>query len=109
MLTARQKDCLNLLLDYQDAGKGAPSRQEIADYLGIAKSNAQRVVKDLEDRGFIEIGTNQARRITVLQYPDGKPTEIGPASTLYIRGLEKKIEDLEEQIRNLWIAKRRGW
>jgi SOS-response transcriptional repressor LexA len=109
MLTERQKLVLHMLLDSQDGGKHAPSQQEIADQLGIVKSQVHYTLKQLEERGFVELRPNKPRSVVVTRYPDGSPTEIGTASTAYIRQLEAKVADLEGQVRKLWMEKRRGW
>jgi DNA-binding MarR family transcriptional regulator len=105
MLTERQKLVLHMLLDSQDGGRHAPSQQEIADQMGIVKSQVHYTLKQLEERGFVELRPNKPRSVVVTRYPDGTATEIGTASTAYIRELEAKVKELEGQVSEIWSAK----
>jgi SOS-response transcriptional repressor LexA len=73
-------DALRFIHGYQIAHHGvSPTRQEIADALGIGKTSAWRLVTRLEKRGLLRTLPNRDRAIEVLhppaipRSPDGEP------------------------------------
>jgi SOS-response transcriptional repressor LexA len=76
MLTQRQRQVLDFLIDFTRANRGvSPSYDEVAAHLGFkSKSNTHRVLGDLEKRGFIRRLPNRVRAVEVLRTPDGSPT-----------------------------------
>ncbi|MGC6536534.1 MAG: LexA family protein, partial [Candidatus Puniceispirillaceae bacterium] len=61
MLTAKQRDLLNFIKSYQEAQDHAPSFDEMKDAVGLkSKSGIHRLVKALEERGYIRRLANRA-------------------------------------------------
>lgn len=70
MLTAKQRDLLNFLTDYQDNHDHAPSFDEMKDAMGLkSKSGIHRLVSALEERGHIRRLANRARAIEIIHNP----------------------------------------
>lgn len=71
MLTSQQARALRFIDAYTCAHDGvSPSYDEIKDHLGIAsRSNVARIVKALEQRGFLRHGPNLSRSLEVLKLP----------------------------------------
>ncbi len=78
MLTALQKTCLDWITDYQAVNAGiSPTFTELEKGMGSRRGNCHRLVKALEERGFVRRIPNQARAIEVVRrtvpvvsYPD---------------------------------------
>jgi repressor LexA len=69
MMTVRQRQALKFLADEQAAGR-SPSYEQIAAALNPplrSKSNVTRLVRGLEQRGFIRRLPGRARTIEVLR------------------------------------------
>jgi SOS-response transcriptional repressor LexA len=68
--TARQRDCLAVIIDAIDTTGIAPSLAELMAGLDAAsKSTVFRLLDGLEDRGWIRREHNKPRAITVLHRP----------------------------------------
>lgn len=92
MLTAKQKELL-LLIDERVRDTGvSPSFDEMKDALGLkSKSGIHRLIKALEERGFLRRLPNRARALEVLRLPDGSPgqprQDHEPAAVGFGRGI----------------------
>lgn len=72
MLTPKQLELLTLLNEKLDANGFGPSYEELAKTLGLkSKSNINRMVVALENRGFVRRLPGQSRAIQVLKMPGG--------------------------------------
>ena len=68
MLTAKQRDLLNFLREYQQEHDHAPSFDEMKDAVGLkSKSGIHRLVSGLEERGHIRRLANRARAIEIIE------------------------------------------
>ena len=67
MLTAKQRELLNFLKNYQAEFDHAPSFDEMKDAIGLkSKSGIHRLVSALEERGHIRRLANRARAIEII-------------------------------------------
>tara|TARA_B100000900_G_scaffold305601_1_gene264234 strand:+ start:66 stop:749 length:684 start_codon:yes stop_codon:yes gene_type:complete len=74
MLTNKQKQLLSLLIKRIEQDGVSPSYEEICLELNLkSKSGIHRIVKALEERGYIEHLENKARAIAPKKYPNGQP------------------------------------
>lgn len=74
MLTQQQKRMLTVLIDHFDHHDVPPSFEELCDALDLkSKSGIHRLLKGLEERGYIRRLANRARAIEVMKNPDGTP------------------------------------
>lgn len=72
MLTPKQLELLLLLNEKLDANGFGPSYEELAKTLGLkSKSNINRMIVALENRGFVRRLPGQSRAIQVLKMPGG--------------------------------------
>lgn len=84
MLTQQQKRMLTVLIDHFDQHDVPPSFEELCSALDLkSKSGIHRLLKGLEERGYIRRLANRARAIEVMKNPDGTPLRplSAPAST----------------------------
>ncbi|MDC0093364.1 transcriptional repressor LexA [Alphaproteobacteria bacterium] len=73
MLTIKQNQLLNYLITRIEKNGISPSYEEICKELELkSKSGIHRIVKSLEERGFIERLENKARAIAPKKYPNGQ-------------------------------------
>ena len=73
MLTVKQNQLLNYLIMRIESVGVSPSYQEICKELELkSKSGIHRIVKSLEERGYIERLENKARAIAPKKYPNGQ-------------------------------------
>lgn len=69
-LTRMQKRALDFIVEYAGKNGVTPSYTEIRDALGLkSKSNINRLVEALHDRGHIERTPKMARSIALLDRP----------------------------------------
>ena len=74
MLTDKQNQLLSFLIKRIEQGGVSPSYEEICLELNLkSKSGIHRIVKALEERGYIEHLENKARAIAPTKYPNGQP------------------------------------
>jgi repressor LexA len=74
MLTNKQNQLLNFLILRIEQDGVSPSYEEICLELNLkSKSGIHRIVKALEERGYIEHLENKARAIAPTKYPNGQP------------------------------------
>ena len=74
MLTNKQNQLLNFLILRIEQDGVSPSYEEICLELNLkSKSGIHRIVKALEERGYIEHLENKARAIAPKKYPNGQP------------------------------------
>ena len=74
MLTDKQNQLLSFLIKRIEQDGISPSYEEICLELNLkSKSGIHRIVKALEERGFIEHLENKARAIAPTRYPNGQP------------------------------------
>ncbi len=67
MLTEQQLRCYNFIKDYKERNGIAPSYDELMDMMGLkSKSNINRLIVALEERGAIKRLPYRARAIKVL-------------------------------------------
>lgn len=71
MLTMKQRDLLQFIIDTQNANNGlTPSFDEMKAHLGLkSKSGIHRIICALEERYFIERLPYRARAIRVMRGP----------------------------------------
>ncbi len=73
MLTLKQNQLLNYIIMRIEKDGVSPSYQEICIELELkSKSGIHRIVKSLEERGYIERLENKARAIAPKKYPNGQ-------------------------------------
>ena len=73
MLTIKQNQLLNYLILRIEQSGVSPSYEEICRELELkSKSGIHRIVKSLEERGYIERLENKARAIAPKKYPNGQ-------------------------------------
>ena len=73
MLTARERECLQLICIRLDRAGVAPSFAEMMAGLGLAsKSGVHRLISGLEDKGYIRRLRGRERAIDVLKRPEGR-------------------------------------
>ena len=73
MLTRKQNELLNYLIECIESNGITPSYEEICSALSLkSKSGIHRIVKSLEERGFVERLENKARAIAPKKYPNGQ-------------------------------------
>ena len=74
MLTNKQNQLLSFLIQRIEQDGISPSYEEICLELNLkSKSGIHRIVKALEERGYIEHLENNARAISPPKYPNGQP------------------------------------
>ena len=74
MLTNKQNQLLSFLIKRIEQDGISPSYEEICLELNLkSKSGIHRIVKALEERGYIEHLENKARAIAPTRYPNGQP------------------------------------
>ena len=74
MLTNKQNQLLSFLIINIEKNGVSPSYEEICSELNLkSKSGIHRIVKALEERGYIEHLENKARAIAPKKYPNGQP------------------------------------
>ena len=74
MLTVKQNQLLSFLIKSLEQDGVSPSYEEICSELNLkSKSGIHRIVKALEERGYIEHLENKARAIAPKKYPNGQP------------------------------------
>ncbi len=72
MLTRKQNELLTYLISEIERNGVSPSYEEICKELNLkSKSGIHRIIKSLEERGFIERIENKARAIGPIKYPNG--------------------------------------
>ena len=73
MLTRKQNELLTYLINEIEKNGVSPSYEEICKELHLkSKSGIHRIIKSLEERGFIERLENKARAIAPIKYPNGQ-------------------------------------
>ena len=73
MLTVKQNQLLNYLIIRIEKDGVSPSYEEICNELKLkSKSGIHRIVKSLEERGYIERLENKARAISPKKHPNGQ-------------------------------------
>jgi repressor LexA len=73
MLTNKQKQLLSFLIERIEQDGVSPSYEEICLELNLkSKSGIHRIVKALEERGYIKHLENKARAIAPTKYPNGQ-------------------------------------
>ena len=73
MLTLKQNQLLNFLIVNIETYGVSPSYVEMCEELGLkSKSGINRIVKSLEERGYIERLENKARAIAPKKHPNGQ-------------------------------------
>ena len=73
MLTAKQNELLTFLIKKIESTGISPSYQEICDKLSLkSKSGIHRIVKGLEERGYIKHLENKARSLFPVKRPNGQ-------------------------------------
>ncbi len=73
MLTNKQNQLLTFLIKHIELNGVSPSYEEICLELNLkSKSGIHRIVKALEERGYIEHLENKARAIAPTKYPNGQ-------------------------------------
>ena len=72
MLTKKQNQLLNYLIESIESTGISPSYQEICLKLSLkSKSGIHRIVNGLEERGYIKRLENKARSLFPEKYPNG--------------------------------------
>ena len=80
MLTVRQSQVLNLIIESVEKNGVCPSFEEMKQAIGVkSKSGIHSIITALEERGYIRKLPNRARAVEVLKSPNGQdyiPTPI---------------------------------
>jgi SOS-response transcriptional repressor LexA len=104
MLTLKQNQLLSFLIKRIEENGVSPSYEEICKELSLkSKSGIHRIVKSLEERGYIERLENRARAIAPKKNTNGQPYITN------IIDLNKKFSDLKNKnssIENDYKAKK---
>ena len=83
MLTKKQSELLLFIHERLKADAVAPSYEEMKDALGLhSKSGIHRLIKALEERGFLKRLPNRARAIEILRLPEALGGEDAPLDTV---------------------------
>ena len=79
MLTKKQLELLRFIKGRMDEDGVPPSFDEMKDALALAsKSGIHRLIKALEERGYIRRLPNRARAVEILKMPDGSERGFAP-------------------------------
>ncbi len=98
MLTQKQSKLLSFLIKRIEEVGISPSYEEICIELSLkSKSGIHRIVKSLEERGYVERLENKARAIAPKKYTNGQPY-ISNVINLTNKFLDKKNSLMKEQI-----------
>ena len=102
MLTQKQNQLLSFLIKRIEEDGVSPSYEEICVELSLkSKSGIHRIVKSLEERGYVERLENKARAIAPKKYTNGQ-AYITNVINLTNTFLDKKsINDISESIYNI--------
>lgn len=80
MLTPRQHQTLTFISQSIDERGFAPSLEELCSQLGFAsKSNPQRIITILVDKGYLRRSGGHARALEVVKAPATDPDAMSPA------------------------------
>src|SRR5215210_9074016 len=80
MLTRKQSELLVYIHERLKEAGVPPSFDEMKDALDLrSKSGIHRLIKALEERGFIKRLPNRARAIEVIRLPESMQSSIAPA------------------------------
>lgn len=72
MLTKKQRDLLIYIHNHMQDGDIAPSFEEMKDALGLkSKSGIHRLIRGLEERGYLERLPHRARALEIKKLPEG--------------------------------------
>lgn len=100
-LTARQRECLELIERHQAMFKQTPSRRELANMLGLkSPGRVVELLRGLQERGWITFLPRRARSITLLSEPTPRtggyelPLALDAALRRYCTGTGEKPEDV---------------
>lgn len=97
MLTTLEREVLGVIIAEKAAFGCAPTLQAIADKLGIcAKSNVHRIMKRLEQKGYVSRLWHRRQACEVLKAPDDMKAYDVPALLARIRELESQVAQLQE-------------
>ena len=97
MLTEKQSKLLSFLIKRIEEVGVSPSYEEICIELSLkSKSGIHRIVKSLEERGYVERLENKARAIAPKKYTNGQPY-ISNVINLSNKFLDKKNSLMKEQ------------
>ena len=97
MLTENQSKLLSFLIKRIEEVGISPSYEEICIELSLkSKSGIHRIVKSLEERGYVERLENKARAIAPKKYTNGQPY-ISNVINLSNKFLDKKNSLMKEQ------------
>lgn len=69
-ITARQREALRFLCDFQAQHGYPPTVQELADSLGVTKASAHEQLSQLIRKGYVTREENRARGLTVVRHPE---------------------------------------
>ena len=96
MLTQKQNQLLSFLIKRIEEDGISPSYEEICIELSLkSKSGIHRIVKSLEERGYVERLENKARAISTKKYTNGQ-TYITNVINLTNKFLDKKSSVIKE-------------
>lgn len=104
MLTPRQNDLLTFIDGYIGQRGSAPDFREMADALGLKSLNSvDRMLKALEERGFIRRLHRRARAIEVIRLPAAKSSvALDAIAAIKLRKRAREVGPLEGA--DLWAA-----
>lgn len=68
-LTAKQLEALRFVVAYAREHSWMPTRQEVADALGVSRSTANQRLQACAEKGYIAIEARAVGGITVLKVP----------------------------------------
>mgnify|MGYP001285641472 FL=1 len=98
MLTEKQSKLLSFLIKRIEEVGISPSYEEICIELSLkSKSGIHRIVKSLEERGYVERLENKARAIAPKKYTNGQPY-ISNVINITNKFLDKKNNLMKEQV-----------
>ena len=66
-LLSKQKIMLELLIDYVDNHGQAPTLEQLGRWMGMHKTNARRMLRNMEKRGYVKLTPYSHRGIEVLK------------------------------------------
>lgn len=82
MLTKKQHDLLVFIHNHMSGSDVAPSFEEMKEALGLkSKSGIHRLIRGLEERGYLQRLPHRARALEIIKLPDGIANDTAQTSS----------------------------
>lgn len=86
-LSARQEECLEVIIDHLKREGRYPTYAEIAQIMQVHPSTAQTCLNALDDKGYVRLPFANNQRLKLLRDIDGRPVEVKITVTIQRAGL----------------------